>query len=103
MNISEINLFDLIAIFIITFCVVKLIRMYMIKRKKKPKPMKVTTEIHCKKCNKGQIRNFKEGDYVFKACGKCKCGSTKRIVKIYTKDKTEKERKWERYEKKFEV
>lgn len=66
-------------------------------------PLQLTVITRCRSCPKKSIEPFKEGDYLLKSCGKCKCGGQIRIIKIYTDEKTPQERKWKAYEKRFEV
>lgn len=69
------------------------------------KPLKVNIEVRCKKCNNGRINidGFKDGDYLYKSYGICKCGGQLIITKIYTTDKTDAEKKWDEYEQRFRV
>jgi len=46
--------------------------------------IKVLTELKCRNCNDIEIRDFKRGDYVFKAMTKCpKCASDRYISSIF--------------------
>lgn len=99
------NAKTLLDILMIVFLIIMLVRLVKKIRNRKPeqKPFSLMVISQCKSCNKKCSSKFKEGDYLFKPYGKCTCGKTLRIVKIYTEEDTEKERKWRAYIKKFEV
>jgi len=67
--------------------------------------LKPIIEIHCKKCGKKSLKKkaFKVGDYVQKPYGKCSCGGQRVIAKIYVTEKSDAEKKWNKYEQKFRV
>jgi len=75
----------------------------IIKFKPEPKPLSLTVISQCKSCGKKHMSKFKVGDHLLKPCGKCECGGTFRMIKIYNDEETKEERKWKAYEKRFEV
>lgn len=97
----------LINLLMIVFLVIMLARLVLKIKRRKPeqKPLSLVVISQCKSCgNKERISKFKAcGDYLLKPHGKCRCGGTIRIIKMYNEEETEKERKWRVYARKFEV
>jgi len=74
------------------------------KRKKEDKwdIPKLKVVITCTKCDYREQVEYKEGYFVGQKFAKlCKCGGEKIIDKIYHDEKTEKDKKWERYQELF--
>lgn len=100
------DLRTLIDLLLIILFVVMLVRVVMKIKKRKPeqKPLTLMVISQCKSCNDKEWTSiFKTGDYLLKPCGKCPCGGTLRIVKIYNEAETKAERKWRAYTKRFDV
>lgn len=100
------SLQTLVSLLTILVLVVMLIRLVLKIKKRKPeqKPLTLMVISQCKSCNDKEWTSiFKEGDYLLKPCGKCICGKTLRIVKIYNEAETKAERKWRAYTKRFDV
>lgn len=98
------NIINIIVIIILLLCLYTLLKKR--KQKKKDFELKLITIIDCDtKGHHHQVRDFQDGDFMYKILDQvCDvCSRKLRITKIYTNQKTEKEIKWESYEKKFEV
>lgn len=93
------GILDFILIVLVVYVIVSFLKR---KKKKGPIPIRTYSYIKCNRCGKTTQRLHKDFEYVMQELEKCKCGGTKIIEGIFAKkEKTEKEKKWEKFLEKW--